>query len=190
MIEIRHLVLAIVVATSVTACGGAEPDSPTHPACNASAPTGTVLATEQRPDVPFTIQVPQLPAWQQTPVEGGDSVLRIALGKGNATVTVRVLPARDRGTTSIMSVSMGDGWRESGSETISVCGLEAYRTTGISPASDGDLHKELLGFSYDIGEMNYPIMMSAQAPAAERDTYQSDFDTFVNGLQIVPRGTL
>ncbi|GEM35788.1 hypothetical protein [Nocardia ninae] len=189
MIEIRHLVLAIVVATSVTACGGAEPDSPTHPACNASAPTGAVLAAEQRPEVPFTIQVPQLPAWQQTPVEGGDSVLRVGLGKGSATVTIRVLPARDSHTTSIISVSMGDGWRESGSETIAVCGLEATRTTGILPASDGDHYKELLTFSNDVGEMNYLIMMWAQVPAAERDTYRPDFDTIVNGLQIVQRGT-
>ncbi|MFC9995787.1 hypothetical protein [Nocardia sp. NPDC127526] len=189
MIDFRHLVPAVIVAASVTACGGAEPDSPTHPSCNASAPTGTVFATEQRPDVPFTIQVPQLPGWQQTSVEEGDAaVSRIGFRKGTATVTVRILPAR--GTSTVMGVSMGDGWRELGSETISVCGLEAHRTTGISPASDGDLYEDFLGSAYDAGEMTYPIMMSAQTPATDRDMYQPDFDTFVNGLQIVPQGTL
>lgn len=186
MIQVRYLVLAIVVATGVTACDGAEPYSPTRPTCNASAPTGTVFVTEQRPDVPFTIQIPQLSAWHQTPAEGGDSVLPIGLGKGNATVTLRVLPARR--TSSFAAGLMDDGWRELGSETTSVCGLQAHRTTGISTTSDEDLYKDFLVFSYDVGDMSYPIMMSAQAPAADRETYRPDFDTFVNGLEVVTRG--
>ncbi|WP_194824212.1 hypothetical protein [Nocardia sp. XZ_19_231] len=84
---------------------------------------------------------------------------------------------------------MDDGWRELVSETTSVCGLDAHRTTGISPISNGDLYKDFLGFSYDVGEMSYPIIMSAQAPAADRDTYRPDFGTFVNGLEIVARRT-
>lgn len=69
-----------------------------------------------------------------------------------------------------------------------MCGLDAHRTTGISPTSEGELYKDFLGFAYDVGEMSYPIMMSAQAPAADRDTYRPDFDTFVNGLGVVARG--
>ncbi|WP_143876170.1 hypothetical protein [Nocardia fluminea] len=187
MIEIRHLVPAVVVATGMTACGGAEPYSPTRSTCDASAPTGTVFVTEQRPDVPFTVQIPRLSAWYQTPAEGGDSVLRLGLGKGDATVTLRVLPAR---RTSSFAVGLkDDGWRGLASETTSVCGLDAQRTTGISTTSEGDLYKEFLGFSYDVGEMSYPIMMFAQAPATDRDMYRPDFGTFVNGLEIVSRRT-
>lgn len=138
--------------------------------------------------MPLTIQLPRLSGWQETPVEeGGETALRLGLRKGNATVTLRVLPATD--TSSLFSVSMGDGWRQLRSETISVCGLEAHRTIGISSASGGEVYTDFLGSAYDSGEKRYPIMISAETPATDRATYQPEFDTILNGLQVVPRGT-
>jgi hypothetical protein len=87
-------------------------------------------------------------------------------------------------------ISAIDGrWRQWRSETVQVCGWGATRSTGVSPASgtDGvDRYHEFLGFGCLAGDMLYPIRMSVEATATDRDMYQPDIDTFVDGLQIVP----
>ncbi|WP_063001942.1 hypothetical protein [Nocardia mikamii] len=87
-------------------------------------------------------------------------------------------------------ISAIDGiWRQWRSEAVQVCGWDGTRSTGVSPASgaDGvDRYHEFLGFGYLAGDVLYPIRMSVEATAAERDMYQPDIDTFVHGLQIVP----
>ncbi|MFI7188363.1 hypothetical protein ACIBQ0_01395 [Nocardia nova] len=196
--SIRHLVLAGVVATSVTSCGASGSDSPEttsapHTACDASAANGSVFTTRARPDMPFTLQLPLLRGWQVTPADGEDLVLRRvdrhAGGMSSATVTLGVSPPRSAaGNTHVISGIAGN-WRQRRSRTVQVCGRGGTRSTGISPASgtDGvDHYHEFLGFDYLAGDMLYPIRMSVEAPATDRDMYQPDIDTFVDGLQIVP----
>ncbi|MCM6773936.1 hypothetical protein NDR86_10680 [Nocardia sp. CDC141] len=186
-----------IVAMSVTASGVSGSDSSERTSapmlrttCDAAA-TGSVFATEQRPDTPFTIQLPRLTGWQVRQGEGGDLVLyrldRHAGRIGGATVTVGVSrPAI--AVTTITAFMVDDTWQQSRSETVGVCGQRAIRASGIEPASgaDGvDLYHEYLGFSYMTDGMKYPIGMSAKATAADRDRYQPDIDAFVDGLQIV-----
>ncbi|MFF0455817.1 hypothetical protein [Nocardia africana] len=55
-----------------------------------------------------------------------------------------------------------------------------------SGTEEVDEYHEFLGFDYLAGDMLYPIRMSVEATAADRDMYTPDIDTFVDGLQIVP----
>ncbi|WP_433724454.1 hypothetical protein ACQP0C_27345 [Nocardia sp. CA-129566] len=111
--------------------------------------------------------------------------------KDIATVTLRAdrpLPANTSIATGLSTG--GHEWRPSRSETIDMCGRHATRVTGILLAAgiDGvDLYHEFLSSDYIAGEMLYPIRMSVETTAADRDMYQPDIDTFVNGLQIVPK---
>lgn len=198
--RIRHLVLAGIVATSVVACGepGSDSSSTTsapavRTACDASAANGSVFTTEVRPDMPFTLQLPQLRGWQVTPVEGDDLVLRRvdrhAGRMSSATVTLGVSTPRSAADNTVVLESVAGTWQQWRSETVRVCGRGGYRASGISPASgtdEVDHYHELLGFDYLAGEMLYPIRMAVEATAADRDLYQPDIDTFVDGLQIVP----
>ncbi|MCC3313141.1 hypothetical protein [Nocardia africana] len=200
MVRIRHLVLAGVVAASMTACGESAPDSSTtssaptiRTACDASAANGSVFTTTVRPDIPFALQLPQLRAWQVTPTEGKDVILRRSdrhPGRmSSATVTLGVSPPRKAsGHTAVISAMEGT-WRQWRSETVQVCGWGGTRSTGVlsaSRAEEVDEYHEFLGFDYLAGDMLYPIRMSVEATAADRDMYRPDIDTFVDGLQIVP----
>ncbi|RDI42521.1 hypothetical protein [Nocardia mexicana] len=198
--RIRHLVLAGVVATSVAACGGAGSDSPEttsapaiRTACDASAENGSVFTTKVRPDMPFTLQLPQLRYWQVTPGEGDDLVVRRAERRagriGSATVTLGVSSPRSAADNVSVLRSVEGKWQQWRSENVQVCGWRGTRSTGIRPASEtdgADHYHEFLWFDYLAGDMLYPIRMSVEATAADRDTYQPDIDTFVDGLQIVP----
>lgn len=200
VMRIRHLVLAGVVATSVIACGKSGPDpsktssAPTiRTACDASAANGSVFTTTVRPDMPFTLQLPQLRGWQVTPAENDDLVLRRvdrhAGRMSSATVTLAVSPPRSAADNSVVMSAIEGTRRQWRSEAVQVCGWGGTRSTGVSPASvsDGvDQYHEFLGFEYLAGEMLYPIRMSVEATASDRDMYKPDIDTFVDGLQIVP----
>ena len=196
VMRIWHLVLAGIVATSVAACGDSGADSPAPPirtACDASAANGSVFTTEVRLDMPFTILLPQLKGWQVAPVEGDDLVLRRGDRQpgrmSSATVTLGVSTPRSAADNMTVLSAIEGNWQQSRSETVQVCGRGGNRFTGILPASgaDGaDRYHELLGFDYLAGEMLYPIRMAVEATAADRDRYQPDIDTFVDGLQIVP----
>lgn len=200
VVRIRHLVLAGVVAASMTACGESGSDSPTtssaptiRTACDASAANGSVFTTTVRPDIPFTLQLPQLRAWQVTPTEGKDLILRRADRHpgwmSSATVTLGVSPPRKAsGKTAVISAMEGT-WRQWRSETVQVCGWGGTRSTGVlsaSRAEEVDEYHVFLGFDYLAGDMLYPIRMSVEATAADRDMYRPDIDTFIDGLQIVP----
>ncbi|WP_280316993.1 hypothetical protein [Nocardia wallacei] len=201
VMRVRLLVLAGIVATSVAGCGGAGSDSagttatapPIRTACDASAANGSVFTAEVRPDVPFALQVPQLRDWQVVPVEGEDLVLRRAdrrVGRmGSASVTLGVsTPRRATDNVTVLSSIAGD-WRQWRSEAVQVCGGGGTRSTGILPASGAegvDHYHEFLRFDYLAGEFLYPVRMSVEATAADRDLYQPDIDSFVDGLQIVP----
>ncbi|WP_147287863.1 hypothetical protein [Nocardia pseudobrasiliensis] len=198
MIGVRHLFLAGIVAASVAACDVSEsPNTTSAPtlrtACDADAATGAVFTTAARPDMPFTLQLPQLRGWQVTPMEGRELALRRAdrhAGRtGNATVTLDVSEPRNvADNISVFTGIQGD-WQHWRTETVEVCRRGGYQATGILPASgvDGvDQYHEFIGFDYLAGEMLYPIRMSVEATAADRDTYQPDIDTFVDGLQVVP----
>ncbi|MFB8003988.1 hypothetical protein [Nocardia sp. NPDC056000] len=192
------MILFGVVAAGVTACGDSGSDSsesasapPIRTSCAAAAANGSVISTEVRLDVPFTLQLPKLEDWQAKPVEGDDSVLRLvawpAGRTGSATITLGVSAPRSA-NISVVSAMAGD-WKQWRNESVQVCGGGGNRFGGILPASDTrsvDLYREFLDFDYRAGEMVYPIKMRVDAPAADRDRYKSDIDTFVDGLQVVP----
>lgn len=198
--RVRQVVLVGVVVTSVAACGGPGADSggttaapAVRTACDAGAVNGSVFTTKVRPDVPFTLQLPQLRDWQVVPVEGDDFVLRRADRRAgrmaSATVTLGVSSPR-RVTDNITVLGSVEGeWRQWRSEAVQVCGGGGSRATGILPASGADEvdhYHEYLGFDYLAGEFLYPVRMSVEATAADRDLYRPDIDTFVDGLQVVP----
>ncbi|MEU6563303.1 hypothetical protein [Nocardia nova] len=200
MMRIRHLVLTGVVAASVAACGESASDSPEttslpaiRTACDAEAANGAVFTTEARPDVPFTLQLPQLRAWQVVPADGDDLVLRRVdrhAGKlSGATVTLGVSAPRSAVGNTVVIKSIAGNWRQWRNQTVDVCGWDGSRGTGILSASgneEADHYYEFLDFEYLAAETLYPIRMSVETPAADRDLYKPDIDTFVDGLQIVP----
>ncbi len=143
--------------------------------------------------MPFTLRLPQLRGWQVAPVEGDDLVLRRvdrhAGRMSSATVILGISPPRSATDTTIVLESIAGKWRQWRSQPVQVCGRGGTRSTGILPASgdDGvDHYHEFIGFEYLSGDMLYPIRMSVEVTAAERDMFQPDIDTFVDGLQIVP----
>ncbi|MFF0490036.1 hypothetical protein ACFYTQ_13550 [Nocardia sp. NPDC004068] len=195
MLRIRHLVLAAIVATGVTACGESEPTSApiTRTTCDATAANGAVFTTRARPDLPFTLHLPQLRGWQVTPDDAADLVLRrtdrLAGRTGSATITLRVTEPRRADNRTSVFVAYEGPWRQWRSESVQVCGRGGTRSGGIHPASDaegGDRYHEYLDFDCPAGELLYPIRMLVEATAADRDLYRPDIDSFIDGLQVVP----
>ncbi|WP_153348065.1 hypothetical protein [Nocardia aurantia] len=130
-----------------------------------------------------------------SPAEGDEFKLRRAdqhAGrKSVATVTLRTdrpLPANT--SIAIGLSSGGHEWRLLRSETVDMCGRSATRVTGILRGADidgVDRYHELLSSDYIAGGMLYPIRMAVEITATDRAAYQPDIDTFVDGLQIVPK---
>ncbi|MFF2555477.1 hypothetical protein ACFVUS_31035 [Nocardia sp. NPDC058058] len=190
--------LTAAVAASVTACGGSGPDSAhttSTPAarttCDAAAANGSVITSEPRAGVPFTLRLPDLRGWEVTPPVRADSILRLAdrhVGRaGNPSVTFTV--SAPRSANMSMAYGMQGNWKQWRTEEIQLCRLGGNRASGILVASGPDQvdrYREFLDLDYRAGDLLYPIRMMVDTPAADRDLYQPDIDTFVDGLQIIP----
>ncbi|MFB7718787.1 hypothetical protein [Nocardia sp. NPDC056100] len=193
------MVLAGIVAASVTACGESASNSsemtsaaPVRTSCDASVANGPVFASDVRPDMSFTLQLPRLQGWQPTPVSEDNEVLRVvdqhAGQAGRTTISLTVAHPHRVASHSLSVSGYAGNWRQWRSEPILVCGRDGNRAGGILPASDTeviDQYREFLEFDYFTGELVYPILMMVKGTAADRDRYQTDVDTFVDRLQIV-----
>ena len=202
----KHLALGGIAAALVIACGTselpvAEPEArtvaTTESVCTAFESSDEVFTSEQRPGR-ITIRIPRLPGWTLSWVNGsspGFMVNRFDLptdsgGLGSAMVTIATYNALADIDSALAHLTLvratAPGWRQSGSESIEVCGVRGLRVTGTASSAGIDIHYEYLELAFRAPTGVHPVQVSSQVKVADLPRYRTDLTTILGGVHIDP----